>query len=51
VGGEGQRTQYLRQGRRAQFGRSAGAAGERCQPDLISGLHGMILSILQVAGL
>jgi hypothetical protein len=45
VGGEGQRTQYLRQGRRAQFGRSASAAGERGQSYLVSGLHGVVLSI------
>ena len=45
VGGEGQRTQYLRQGRRAQFGRSASAAGERRQPYLVSGLHGDVLTI------
>jgi hypothetical protein len=29
VGGEGQWTQHLRQGRRAQFSRSASAASER----------------------
>jgi hypothetical protein len=46
VGGEGQRTQHLRQGRRAQFGRSASAAGERSEPDLVSGLHGVVLTIL-----
>jgi hypothetical protein len=45
VGGEGQRTQYLRQGRRAQFSRSASAAGERGQPDLVSGLHRVFLTI------
>jgi hypothetical protein len=45
VGGEGQRTQHLRQGRRAQFGRSASTAGECSQPDLFSGLHGVVLTI------
>ena len=50
VGGEGQRTQHLRQGRRAQFGRSASAAGERGQPYLVSGLHGVVLTIPEIAG-
>jgi hypothetical protein len=50
VGGEGQRTQHLRQGRRAQFGRSASAAGERCQPYLVSGLHGVVLTIPEHSG-
>jgi hypothetical protein len=47
VCGEGQGTQHLRQGRRAQFCRSASAAGEGGQPDLVSGLHGGFLSILE----
>jgi hypothetical protein len=50
VGGEGQGTQHLRQGRRAQFGRSASAAGERGQPNFVSGLHGSVLSILEITG-
>ena len=45
MGGKGQGAQNLRQGRRAQFSRSASAAGERCQSYLVSGLHGVVLSI------
>jgi hypothetical protein len=45
--GEGQRAQDLRQGRRAQFSRSACAAGERCESYLVSGLHGVVLSMLE----
>jgi hypothetical protein len=50
VSGEGQRTQHLRQGRRAQFGRSASAAGERGQSNLFSGLHEVVLTIPEFAG-
>jgi hypothetical protein len=44
VGRQAEWTQHLRQGRRAHFGCSAGAAGQRRQPNLISRLHGIALT-------